>query len=114
MAFADKKGINLASPFKLQAEELLDVRQQVNSIAERNELVTLHAATAGLRVYVKADKCSYVYNGSGWDKIATSVYSIRLGMVIYMCLLQVHLIIIKFLLLDLQQEVLHGRLLRLL
>ena len=75
MAFADKKGINLASPFKLQAEELLDVRQQVNSIAERNELVTLHAATAGLRVYVKADKCSYVYNGSGWDKIATSVYS---------------------------------------
>ena len=75
MAFADKKGINLASPFKLQAEELLDVRQQVNSITERNELVTLHAATAGLRVYVKADKCSYVYNGSGWDKLATSVYS---------------------------------------
>ena len=75
MAFADKKGINLASPFKLQAEELLDVRQQVNSITERNELVTLHAATAGLRVYVKADKCSYVYNGSGWDKIATSVYN---------------------------------------
>ena len=75
MAFADKKGINLASPFKLQAEELLDVRQQVNSITERNELVTLHAATAGLRVYVKADKCSYVYNGSGWDKLATSVYN---------------------------------------
>ena len=75
MAFADKKGINLASPFKLQAEELLDVRQQVETTAERDQLVTLHAATAGLRVFVKADKCSYVYNGSSWDKITTSVYT---------------------------------------
>ena len=65
MAFADKKGIVVASPFKLQAESLLDVRQQVDTIKETNELVTIKAATAGLRVYVKETKKSYVYNGTG-------------------------------------------------
>ena len=71
MSFADKKGIVVASGFKLQAETLLDVRQQVDTIQERDELVTIHAATPGLRVYVKNDKTSYVYNGTGWDKLTT-------------------------------------------
>ena len=71
MSFADKKGIVVASGFKLQAEVLLDARQQVDTIQERDELVTIHAATPGLRVYVKADKTSYVYNGTGWDKLTT-------------------------------------------
>ena len=70
MAFADKKGIVVASPFKLQAESLLDVRQQVDTITERNELVTIKAATAGLRVYVKETKKSYVYNGTSWDELS--------------------------------------------
>ena len=70
MAFADKKGIVVASPFKLQAESMLDVRQQVNTIAERDELVTIKAATAGLRVYVRETKKSYVYNGTGWDTLS--------------------------------------------
>ena len=71
MAFEDKKGIVVASPFKLQAEALLDVRQQVDTIAERDRLVTLKAATAGLRVFVKENSTSYVYNGSGWDPLTT-------------------------------------------
>ena len=71
MSFADKKGIVVASGFKLQAEVLLDARQQVDTIQERDELVTIHAATPGLRVYVKADNTSYVYNGTGWDKLTT-------------------------------------------
>ena len=70
MAFADKKGIVVASPFKLQAESMLDVRQQVDTLTERNELVTIKAATAGLRVYVKETKKSYVYNGTGWDELS--------------------------------------------
>ena len=70
MAFADKKGIVVASPFKLQAESMLDVRQQVDTITERNELVTIKAATAGLRVYVKETKKSYVYNGTSWDELS--------------------------------------------
>lgn len=70
MAFADKKGIVVASPFKLQAESMLDVRQQVDTIEERNELVTIKAATAGLRVFVKATKKSYVYNGTSWDELS--------------------------------------------
>ena len=70
MAFSDKKGITVASPFKLQAESMLDVRQQVDTIEERDELVTIKAATAGLRVYVKATKKSYVYNGTSWDTLS--------------------------------------------
>lgn len=70
MSFADKKGITVASGFKLQAEALLDARGQVDTIAERDELVTLHAVTAGLQVYVKANKTLYVYNGTGWDDLA--------------------------------------------
>lgn len=69
MSFADKKGITVASGFKLQAEALLDARSQVETIAERDELVTIHAATAGLQVYVKATKTLYVYNGTGWDEL---------------------------------------------
>lgn len=71
MAFEDKKGIVVASPFKLQAEALLDVRQQVDTIAERDRLVTLKAATAGLRVFVKENSTSYVYTGSKWDPLTT-------------------------------------------
>ena len=72
MAFSDKKGINIASPFKLQAEQLLDVRQEVDTIAERDELVNIHAVAPGLRVFVKANKTTYIYNGSGWDVLISS------------------------------------------
>lgn len=73
MAFSDKKGIGIASPFKLHAETMLDIRQQVETIAERDELVTIKAAAAGLRVYVKANKTSYIYNGTGWDEVTKGV-----------------------------------------
>ncbi|MDO4330670.1 MAG: hypothetical protein Q4C66_15235 [Lachnospiraceae bacterium] len=69
MSFADKKGIVVASPFILQAKALLDARGQVETIADRDELVTINAATEGLQVYVKANKTAYVYNGSGWDEV---------------------------------------------
>ena len=71
MSFDDKKGIVIASGFKLQAETMLDARQQVDTIRERDELVTIKAATPGLRVYVKNEKKSYVYNGTGWDELTT-------------------------------------------
>lgn len=70
MSLADKKGISVASGFKLQAETLLDVREAVETTAERDALVTDHAATAGLKVYVKENKTLYVYNGSGWDELS--------------------------------------------
>lgn len=70
MSFADKKGITVASGFKLQAGALLDARGQVETIAERDELVILNAVTAGLQVYVKANKTMYVYNGTGWDEVS--------------------------------------------
>lgn len=74
MAFADKKGIALAGGFKLQAESPLDTRQQVDTIEERDELVTLHAAWEGMQVYVKADKKTYEYHGSaGWSATVTGV-----------------------------------------
>ena len=70
MSFAEKKGIAVASGFKLQAEALLDARQVVENIDERDELVTIHAATAGLTVYVKENNTLYVYNGTGWDELS--------------------------------------------
>ena len=70
MGFQDKKGITVASGFKLQAAALLDARGQVKTITERDELVTLNAVTAGLMVYVEETKTSYVYNGSGWDELS--------------------------------------------
>lgn len=70
MSFADKKGITVASGFKLQAQALLDARCQVETTTERDELVTLNAATEGLFVYVKDNKTAYVYNGSGWDELS--------------------------------------------
>ena len=74
MAFADKKGIALAGGFKLQAESPLDARQQVDTIEERDELVTLHAAWEGMQVYVKADKKTYEYHGAdGWSATVTGV-----------------------------------------
>ena len=70
MSFADKKGIAVASGFKLQAEALLDAREVVENLTERDELVTIHAATAGLKVYVKDTKTLYVFNGTGWDELS--------------------------------------------
>lgn len=71
MSFADKKGITVTSGFKLQADSLLDVRGCVETLAERNELVTINAATAGLRVFVKEDKQNYVYDGTAWQLMTT-------------------------------------------
>ena len=70
MSFADKKGITVASGFKLQAGALLDAREQVDTISERDELVTINAVTEGLKVYVKETKTLYVYNGTGWDELS--------------------------------------------
>ena len=66
MSFADKKGITVASGFRLPAAALLDARGAVDTIAERDELVTLNAVTDGLRVYVKADKTLYIWHDNQW------------------------------------------------
>lgn len=70
MGFEDKKGITVASGFKLQAKALLDARGQVETISERDELVTLNAVTEGLMVHVKENKTSYVWNGESWDELS--------------------------------------------
>lgn len=69
MAFSEKKGITVASGFKLQAEAPLDARTTVATIKDRDDLVTINAAYAGLQVYVEADKKLYYYNGSAWTVI---------------------------------------------
>lgn len=69
MAFSNKKGITVASGFKLQAGSPLDARTTVATITERDELVTINAAYAGLPVYVEADKKLYYYNGTAWVAI---------------------------------------------
>ena len=66
MSFANEKGINLTSGFILKGPSLLDKRGAVDTIAERDELVTLNAVTDGLRVYVKADKTLYIWHDNQW------------------------------------------------
>ena len=56
MGFSSKTGISLTSGFKYQAQSPLDLRRAVDTITERDELVTINAAWEGMHVYVKADK----------------------------------------------------------
>ena len=69
-------GINVASGFKLQAKSALDGRLVVNSIEDRNALVTENGAYEGMVVYVKADKTLYKLDGttnSDWSAIGGDV-----------------------------------------
>ncbi len=76
MGFSSKTGISLASGFKYQAQSPLDLRRAVDTITERDELVTINAAWEGMHVYVKADKKTYEYRGgTTWTPVlAGSMY----------------------------------------
>ena len=77
MGFSSKTGISLASGFKYQAKSPLDLRRVVDTVAERNELVTINAAWEGMHVYVKTDKKTYEYRGgTTWTPVlAGSMYT---------------------------------------
>ena len=65
MAVFDKMaGISVASPFKLQAKKPLDERNVVDTIADRDALVTENGAYEGMRVYVKETQTSYELKGT--------------------------------------------------
>lgn len=65
MAVFDKiKGIGVASGFKLQAKSALDPRSVVDTIIERDELVTGNGAYEGMSVYVKENKKTYQLQGT--------------------------------------------------
>ena len=71
MSLADKKGINLSDGFKLVAQKPLDARQVVDNEEDKADLISSNAAYAGLLVYVKATKKTYVYNGTVWELLTT-------------------------------------------
>jgi hypothetical protein len=72
MGFSNRKGIAMAGGFKLQAEVPLDVRNRVDTIAERDELVTINAAWEGMHVYVTNTKKTYEYKGNKtWEEVIT-------------------------------------------
>ena len=74
MGFSSKTGISLASGFKYHAKSPLDLRRVVDTIAERDELVTINAAWEGMHVYVKADKKTYEYRGgTTWIPVLAGV-----------------------------------------
>ena len=77
MGFSSKTGISLASGFMYQAQSPLDLRRAVDTITERDELVTINAAWEGMHVYVKADKKTYEYRGgTTWTPVlAGSMYT---------------------------------------
>ncbi len=64
MSVFDKiSGIPVASGFKLQAKLPLDPRLVVESIDDRDSLITENGAYEGMQVYVKADKKTYCLKG---------------------------------------------------
>lgn len=77
MAVFDKfTGIGVASGFKLQAKTPLDGRLVVDSIADRDALVTENGAYEGMPVYVKATKKRYTLKGttnSDWVEESSDV-----------------------------------------
>ena len=69
-------GIGVASGFKLQAKAPLDARLVVNTIADRDLLVTENGAYEGMVVYVKADHTLYKLDGTtvaDWSAIGGDV-----------------------------------------
>ena len=60
MAVDFSKGITVASGFGLQALAPLDVRSIVDTIEDRNSLITINAAPEGLVVYVKEVHAAFV------------------------------------------------------
>ena len=61
MGVFDKfSGIGVASGFKLQAKAPIDPRQVVDTIDDRDALITENGAYEGMQVYVKADKKTYL------------------------------------------------------
>lgn len=62
-------GISVASGFALQGAKPLDVREILDTLSDRDELVTLGMCPEGFRVYVKETKKLYVYNGTSWNVV---------------------------------------------
>ena len=74
--FDNITGITVASGFKLQAKAPLDGRLVVDTIEERNALVTENGAYEGMVVYVKADNTLYKLDGtanSDWSAVGGDV-----------------------------------------
>lgn len=74
--FDSINGITVASGFKLQAKTPIDGRLVVDTIADRNALVTENGAYEGMVVYVKADKTLYKLDGitnSDWSAVGGDV-----------------------------------------
>lgn len=68
MGIFDKiSGIVVASGFKLRAKAPLDPRTVVDTIEDRNALVTENGAYEGMSVYVKAEKTRYILKGTTND-----------------------------------------------
>lgn len=69
-------GIGVASGFKLQAKTPLDARQVVDSITDRDLLITENGAYEGMLVYVKATQTLYQLKGTtagDWAEIGKGV-----------------------------------------
>lgn len=79
MAFAKLQGIGVAMGFKLNGGSPLDVRQVMDTINDRDELVTAKACYEGLVVYVKETKKLYVYNGASWTVVGGGSSEIMTG-----------------------------------
>lgn len=75
MGVFDKfSGIGVASGFKLQAKAPIDPRQVVDTIDDRDALITENGAYEGMQVYVKSDKKTYLLKdlaAGTWEELGS-------------------------------------------
>lgn len=62
-------GISVAMGFALKGATSLDVREILDTLSDRDALVTSGICPEGLRVYVKETKKLYLYNGASWTVV---------------------------------------------
>lgn len=62
-------GISVAAGFALKGQKPLDAREILDTIEDRDALVTNFMCPEGFRVYVKETKKLYVYNGTSWNVV---------------------------------------------
>lgn len=72
MSFSQMQGIKVAMGFKLGGLSSLDARQIMDTINDRDDLVTSGVCPEGLTVYVKETKKLYIYNGTSWTVVGGS------------------------------------------
>lgn len=69
MIFDDIGGIKILAGFNLRSPQPLDLRQVVDTIAERDQIVSDNSSFIGMQVYVKETDTLYILTNNSWKAV---------------------------------------------